>query len=741
MFLGMGLGMILCSVGMNAVVDTPAAHIEVLGDSRVRLEQAYGRLCAPPLNDADFVLSDVTFKYTRRFTEYSGDISGRMLGALNATEPLLGKHSPVLDALLAGLPPAQKEDGHFGAPQNLEKEVNQERDMPILWGNGRLLLALSERCKTAPDAPLLAVAKRLGDYVLSTHPYYGLKENFEKVGGHYSSGFTTCYPSLIDGLVALGELTQEPLYLEEARFIARLALIDKSFEGHHSHGRLVAYRGMLDLDRLSAIPEFKGPVLAGCTTLNQEFILPTGGVTELCDRAYARDEGCSEADWIRVNYLLWKASDDIRCLDIVEHAWGNHLLGTQLSNGGFGHSTFTATKLNGKAYPGGRIEGYVSDSYWCCSMHATQVLADLAHWGVLFEKDAVRITWLAEVRAQAPSGAYTVAVTQSAPGVWKVQLDSKEEQTIKLRLRLPGWADAITLDGKPCTVLQGWVDIPCTWTGSKTLEFQMPNTIRLEGPYGKNTRETEPVRVFAGSALYCLPEPLLTEDFLAKDAVPTVWMTDDAPNQAGIPVLVEGKNGREQQARLVPLAKRPLGACWVLFQVKKLEQAQFDKRAQKADPESKPGIPVEFMFSAEMPYACYVNGRFLFQGDGWQEAPRVSAYTRQEKTVIAVKVPVGKGHPGVIGQILTGTATIVTQPDAWQILACDSEPPAEWLTDMTQGADHALPVTDLGGFGAEPWKHTPAHFAGTATRWLWADTQNTQNTPHYLLIRKEVVAK
>ncbi len=741
MLFSIGISMIFCSIGTGVVVETGTMHIDLLGESAVRLERAYSRLCAPPLSDAEFDLSDVSFKYTRRFTEYSGDISGRMLGALNAAEPLLGKQSPLLDALLAGFPLYQKEDGHFGAPQQLSKEVNQDRDMPILWGNGRLLLALSERCKTIPDEKMLVMAKRLGDYVISTRPYYGLKENFEKVGGKYSAGFTTCYPSLIDGLVALGELTGDARYLDEARFIATLSLLDKEFKGHHSHGRLVAYRGMLDLDRISDNREFTDAVREGCTRFNQDFILPTGGVTELTDRAYIRDEGCSEADWIRVNFLLWKATNEPQWLDVAEHAWCNHLLGTQFANGGFGHSTFTALNFNGKSYPGGRLEHYVSDSYWCCSMHCTQVLADLAHWGVLFEKDSIRIPWLAEVRAKEPSGAYTVTVEKSAQGVWKVKLDSKEEQTLKMQLRVPGWVDAIQVNGQLHAGQQGWVEIPCTWKGSKLLEVRMPNTIRLAGPYGKDVQESEPVRIFAGAAMYCLPEPWLSDGLVDKHAVPMIWMASEEPKQGAIPVVVEGDNGKLQQARLVPLAERPLGACWMVFQVKKLEPAQFEQRVASAVPESKPGTPVEFMFSSEMPYMCYMNGRQMFQGEGWQEAPRVTAYTREKKIVMAVKVPMGKEKPGVIGQILTGKGAVVTQPDTWQVLACDEEPPMEWLMDLSKGADHILPITDLGGYGAEPWKHTPAHFSGTNARWLWADTKNAKEEPKWLLFRKEVEVK
>ncbi len=60
------------------------------------------------------------------------------------------------------------------------------------------------------------------------------------MGGLFASGFTTCYPSLIDGLVALGVATGEERFLDEAQFIGELSLRDQEFASRHSHGRLTA---------------------------------------------------------------------------------------------------------------------------------------------------------------------------------------------------------------------------------------------------------------------------------------------------------------------------------------------------------------------------------------------------------------------------------------------------------------------------------------------------------------------
>jgi len=103
------------------------------------------RHLSAPFDDPKFVLSDVTFQYKRRFTRYSGDVSGRYLSAVSflfAPQPF--RSVPHLEEILKGILKAQKPDGHFGVGQNLAAGVKRERDMPLVWGNGRLLVGLVE---------------------------------------------------------------------------------------------------------------------------------------------------------------------------------------------------------------------------------------------------------------------------------------------------------------------------------------------------------------------------------------------------------------------------------------------------------------------------------------------------------------------------------------------------------------------------------------------------------------------
>ncbi len=699
--------------------------IQAKGETLDRLGRAYDRLCSPPLNNLDFVLSDVGFQFTRRFTEYSGDISGRMLGALNAAGPVLGRRSPMIDALIAGFQKYQKSDGHFGADQHLDREVNQRRDMPILWGNGRLLLALAERQRTAPNAEVLAMAKRLGDYAISTRTYYGKKENFENVGGVAASGYTTCYPSLIDGLAALGEVTGDSKYYEESRFISRLSLLDNEFHKHHSHGRLTAYRGMLDLDRFTGRSDFIDAVKKGYRTIVDNYEMPTGGVQEYFDRAYSRDEGCSEGDWLRVSFLLWQATGDTSYLDATEHILRNHILPTQFSNGGFGHRDFTTLNDGAAAYPFGGVSNMGSESYWCCAMHNTQALADTARWGVVAAHGKVLITWLSEVRSTiTPTGqssAIAVTTERTGPAAWKVTLESSTAIEIVLGLRVPGWAKALTVDGKPESGQGGWVTIKPKWSGTLILNVAMGDEIRTAGVYKPVVEDGKPVRIFAGPDLYCLPDVHVGQDLIAANSVPHIVVGADRPTSGRIPVLIEGADGKMQIAALVPMSKRPPGGARYIFRMRRVDPHEFEKLAAAAAPTPKAGVPLELEFGCDGECEVYLNGRLSHRYGGTDESIQAEVYSDRDDNIVAVRARSKSKRPGLIGAVRIAGRTYVTEPEGWAVVPAGENTPAEWLTDPSKGSDKAVKLVDLGGWGAPPWKHTPADYAGTDARWVWPE--------------------
>jgi rhamnogalacturonyl hydrolase YesR len=52
------------------------------------------------------------------------------------------------------------------------------------------------------------------------------------------------------------------------------------------------------------------------------FVWPTGGVGEKFRVSYPVDEGCSEADWLRLNLQLWRLTSESRYLEMAERLLG-----------------------------------------------------------------------------------------------------------------------------------------------------------------------------------------------------------------------------------------------------------------------------------------------------------------------------------------------------------------------------------------------------------------------------------
>jgi hypothetical protein len=74
----------------------------------------------PTFSD-DFVLADAVPQHVRRFTEFSGDVSGRYLGALAVVSQFSGKEIPELDRVAAKLVPLQKRMVTLVIPSALAK--------------------------------------------------------------------------------------------------------------------------------------------------------------------------------------------------------------------------------------------------------------------------------------------------------------------------------------------------------------------------------------------------------------------------------------------------------------------------------------------------------------------------------------------------------------------------------------------------------------------------------------------
>ena len=273
------------------------------GDLSLRLKLTMDRILygQSPRYDEAFVVVDVIPRATRRFTNFSGDLSGRYIEALSIAAGV-GAKSPTLDRTVANVISMQKPDGHFGANLN-QGEVDDDA-MALLWGQGRLLVGLVEYYQLTHNPAALEAARRLGGFLVDQAPRFQQNEVRQKYNVEKFAVGYICWTSNLEGVVNLYGVTKEERFLNLAKQIAAEIEIHPS---QHSHGYLTSLRGVLALWRATSDRQYLEQAERGWQqVVDSGNVLWQGGVPEMFAPKIERDEGCSEADWLRLSLELWQ---------------------------------------------------------------------------------------------------------------------------------------------------------------------------------------------------------------------------------------------------------------------------------------------------------------------------------------------------------------------------------------------------------------------------------------------------
>ena len=156
------------------------------GELSERLELTLNRVLkgGPPQYTTAFVAADVVPDNFRLYTNYSGDLSGRYVGALASAARESGGKFPQLGVTVAEILKHQRPDGHFGEavqPGRITRD-----DFALLWGHGRLLIGLLEYYRLTKGPEVLEAAAKLGDYLLKVSPDYNSDKTQELFSKHGS---------------------------------------------------------------------------------------------------------------------------------------------------------------------------------------------------------------------------------------------------------------------------------------------------------------------------------------------------------------------------------------------------------------------------------------------------------------------------------------------------------------------------------------------------------------------------
>ncbi len=389
----------------------------------------------------------------RPFKNYSGDISGRFIEmmALNARNS--NEVNPAFAELLKEAPKHQRAGGYFCATGEIDwqQPIDRTKDgesnlmMPALWGNARMLCGLIEASRAFPEnKEILETAKKLGDFYVGIVPRFTDPARMTEYisGTSYASGYVTCWFPAMEGLVKLSNLTGERRYLDAAKAIAEFYKSIDRIPLDHSHGMLCCQVSLLLLFEATKDTSYLERVEKRWDELVQGgYINPSGGILEKCKVVDERDEGCAEADWLRLNLELGRVTQKSRYWDMAERHLNNQFLQNQAANGGFGHHNIVCDKEGVIGFSGNVLE-----ATWCCDYHGQIGFVNLRSH--LLERGAAGLTCNLALEFAAKGSAGTVKSTLRAGAAaaevmrQKIQLDGLPASVV--RIRQPQWADSVT---------------------------------------------------------------------------------------------------------------------------------------------------------------------------------------------------------------------------------------------------------------------------------------------------------
>ncbi len=398
-----------------------------------------------PAYTRDFLLEDIHGTKGRRFTEFSGDVSGRWIGALASASAVYGQNFSQLDDVVQQVIALQHPEGYFGKSFNFDDP--QDVDLALLWGNGRLLVGLMEYYSLHQDPAVLTAARRQGEFLLRLGPQYNSTAMAAAFGAaHFASSYI-CWTQQTEGLAALYAATRDVRYRD---LCVQIGQHIQRRPSDHVHGYLCSLRGMMALYETTRDVSHLELVEAAWQDVQQSGdVLVTGGVPEAWSPKRLRTEGCAECDWLRLNLALWQATGKSIYLELAAKIIFNEFAMNQFSTGDFGHAMLDSA---------GIPQVVAVRAWWCCTLHGLRAFSDVQR-SVFRVKDA-------EVFYDLPLDG-----TLNMPGV-SVEATSRlgQDGTVSIRIREASPQQTLTLR-QP-----SWAsELKVTRNGKATADYRLTN--------------------------------------------------------------------------------------------------------------------------------------------------------------------------------------------------------------------------------------------------------------------------
>ncbi|WP_159621020.1 glycoside hydrolase family 127 protein [Ruania rhizosphaerae] len=442
----------------------------------------------------------------------------------------------MLTAVVDRIAAAQDADGYlntcFGHPGRPGRYTDLSSGHE-LYCTGHLLQAAVARVRTVGvDDRLVDVARRAADHVCREFGEGGTPGIRGRAGicGH---------PEIEVGLAELGRALGEPQYTEQARLfverrgrgtLAPIALLSPAYfqddvpvreadvwRGHAVRALYLA-AGAVDVAVDTHDDDLRSAVERQWARSVERRTYLTGGMGsrhqdegfgddwELPpDRAYC--ETCAGVASVMVSWRLLLATGDVRYADLIERTLFN-VVATSLRTDG--RAFFYANPLQQRE-PGAdvqpdavnpRAEGGVRAPWFdvsCCPTNVARTLASWQAYAAFVEapgedpRDAPAVVTLAQytagdVRVELGDGSVLALRIDTAypdDGAIRVTVVEAPALPVRLRLRVPHWAEGATLagvDGVSEPVGPGWVEVPGILADGATAALDLPVAPRFTWP-------------------------------------------------------------------------------------------------------------------------------------------------------------------------------------------------------------------------------------------------------------------
>ena len=195
-------------------------------------------------------------------------------------------------------------------------------------------------------------------------------------------------------------------------------------------------------------------------------VLWQGGVPEMFAPKMERDEGCSEADWLRLSLELWQISRRPEFLAQAERELFNEFSFNQFQTGDFGHHVLTAT---GTTTPTAR-------AWWCCTLHGARAFYAIRR--MAFHEDAQGVAYDLPVDGIGETAGLSMRAESSLErdGSIALTVEKAAAGTRTLQVRVPEWASEMSIleAGKKIAAPQreGYASVTRVWKAGDTLKLR-----------------------------------------------------------------------------------------------------------------------------------------------------------------------------------------------------------------------------------------------------------------------------